>query len=74
MSGVGEGFSVSTEFAVVASEAEAAVSEALIVYHQQSGGLFYNPNGLSGGFGDGGQFAQLLTSPTLHSSDFSFQA
>ena len=74
MSDVGDGFSLASEFSVVASEAEAAISDALIVYHQQTGGLFYNPNGVIQGFGDGGLFAQLLTSPHLTSSDFYLQA
>ena len=74
MSDVGDGFSLASEFAVVASEAEAAISEALIVYHQHNGGLFYNPNGELDGYGVGGQFAILSTLPQLESSDFLIQS
>ena len=73
LSTAGEGFLVTNEFAVVNSEADIAISEALIVYHQQTGGLFYNPNGVSDGLGTGGQFAYLSTLPELNASDFSLQ-
>ena len=67
----GAGFSVSSDFAVVANNALAATSSARIVYSQGTGGLFYNQNGATAAFGTGGQFANILPLPTtLASSDF----
>ncbi|MEB3342385.1 spondin domain-containing protein [Okeania sp.] len=54
------GFSVDSEFDIVATDAAAATSDALIVQSVQSGNLYYNPNGATAGFGNGGQFANLL--------------
>jgi hypothetical protein len=48
---------------------------ASIVYSLSSGGLFYNQNGNATGLGtNGGEFANILGSPTLVSSDFSIVA
>jgi len=68
----GAGFSASSDFAVVATNALAATSSARIVYSQGTGGLFYNQNGATAAFGTGGQFANILPLPTtpLASSDF----
>jgi RTX calcium-binding nonapeptide repeat (4 copies)/Calx-beta domain len=50
-------FNAGTTFASVATEADAAISSAFIVY--SGGRLFYNPNGTAAGFDSGGQFATL---------------
>jgi len=62
------GFSVTTEFAVVTSDADANTSQALIVHSTESGNLYYNPNGATAGFGNGGQFANV--GPELASENF----
>lgn len=53
------------EFASVSSDADASVSQSLIVYNKKNGHLFYNENGTLGGFGGGGLFAQLQGQPAL---------
>ncbi|HEY9619997.1 MAG TPA: calcium-binding protein [Crinalium sp.] len=73
-SGVGNGFSVAGEFAVVNSDAEAATSSALITYNKGTGHLFYNENGATAGFGTGAQFASLTNLATLSSANFVIQA
>lgn len=71
----GNGFSTATEFAGLGSAAEAATSGALIVYDRSSGGLYYNTNGTTSGFGSGGQFATVLGKPTTFGAgDFLIQA
>ncbi|MEL6231085.1 MAG: calcium-binding protein [Cyanobacteria bacterium J06626_14] len=62
------------EFAVVNSAEEAALSDALIVYGADTGNLYYNPNGIEDGFGNGAQFATLEGAPTLTANDFVIQA
>lgn len=57
------------EFEVVANNAAADNSNALIVYSRGSGNLFYNPNGARRGFGTGGEFAVLEDIPTLTARD-----
>lgn len=64
------GFSVASEFAVVASDALAATSGAFITYSSTTGNLFYNQNGVAAGLGSGGQFATLVNSPELTSTNF----
>ncbi|MGD1715420.1 spondin domain-containing protein [Dapis sp. BLCC M172] len=66
------GFSVSSEFALVANDAAAATSDALIVQSAASGNLYYNPNGSAADFGEGGQFATGL--PGLTGDDFIIRA
>ena len=66
----GDGFSVGSEFEVVDSDAAAAVSDAVVVYNQVNGNLFYNPNGSNNGLGSGGLFATLTDTPPLEESDF----
>ena len=68
------GFRVSSEFALVATDAAAATSDAFIVHSTQDGvgRLFYNENGAEAGFGDGGQFAVVL--PPLTAEDFIIRA
>ena len=67
---VGDGFSVAGEFAVVDTDAAAATSSAEIVYNFANGQLFYNPNGTTSGFGDGGLFATLENQANLQAQDF----
>jgi Ca2+-binding RTX toxin-like protein len=50
------------------------ITQAAIVYDSTNGRLFYNANGISPGFGDGGQFAQLTGSAKLTALDFVVQA
>jgi Ca2+-binding RTX toxin-like protein len=70
---VGSGFSVASEFAVVASDAIAATADALIVYSSDTGNLFYNQNGITADFGGGALFATLNGIPTLSADDFVLQ-
>jgi Ca2+-binding RTX toxin-like protein len=58
-----------TKFATVNSDAAAAGEAALIVYNTVNGNLFYNADGVTGGFGtNGGRFAILTGAPTLAAS------
>ena len=66
------GFSVDSEFDVVDTDAAAATSDALIVHSTESGNLYYNPNGATAGFDNGGQFANVL--PELTADDFILRA
>jgi Ca2+-binding RTX toxin-like protein len=68
------GFSVASEFSVVASDAAVATSQALIAYSKGTGNLFYNQNGSASGLGAGGQFATLVGAPELVATDFMIQA
>ncbi|NEO56978.1 MAG: hypothetical protein F6K54_30250 [Okeania sp. SIO3B5] len=70
----GAGFSNSNEFAVVASDAEAEDSTALIVQSTATGSVFYNPNGATAGFGNGAEFANVGTGVTLTEGDFVLRA
>lgn len=67
---IGVGFSNQTDFAIVASDAEAEGSSAAIVYNIGTGSLFYNQNGVEVGFGTGGLFASLSGIPHISSNDF----
>ncbi|MGD1702881.1 DUF4347 domain-containing protein [Dapis sp. BLCC M229] len=67
---VGDGFSIIAEFGVVDSDAAVATSSADIVYNSANGQLFYNPNGATSGFGDGGLFATLENTPSISENDF----
>ncbi len=71
---IGNGFSVSSEFAVVDSDTAAGSSSSLIVYNSSNGKLFYNRNGAAEGLGSGGQFATLSGNPALAANDFVIQA
>jgi hypothetical protein len=62
---------VAVEFAAVEDDDLAGTSNGLIVYSFSSGSLFYNQNGMTAGFGTGGEFAILATAPTLTASNFS---
>ena len=70
----GAGFSVGSNFAVATSATSAATSSAQIVYvlgtGTVNGGLYYNQNGATAGFGTGAQFASIVGTPTLAASDF----
>ncbi|MEL6778783.1 MAG: calcium-binding protein, partial [Cyanobacteria bacterium J06597_16] len=70
---IGGGLSAS-EFAVVNSAKEAALSDALIVYGANTGQLYYNQNGAEAGFGSGAQFATIEGAPTLDANSFVVQA
>ena len=64
------GENIGDEFATVESKGDAATSDAIIVYNSNNGTLFYNANGTTNGFGDGGQFATLTGAPALTTDDF----
>ena len=66
----GSGFSVIAEFDVVKRDAAVASSDAVIVYNENNGKLFYNANGSKSGLGAGGVFAVLDNSPELEANDF----
>jgi Ca2+-binding RTX toxin-like protein len=66
----GRGFSVAQEWRVATTDTAAANSVGEIVYNSSNGKLFYNPNGATAGFGQGGLFATLTNIPVLSSSDF----
>jgi Ca2+-binding RTX toxin-like protein len=70
---IGGGLSAS-EFAVVDSAEEAALSDALIVYGANTGHLYYNPNGAEAELGKGAQFATLEGAPVLDANNFVVQA
>jgi Ca2+-binding RTX toxin-like protein len=59
-----------TEFKVVSTDANAAMSSAKVVYNSSNGKLFYNPNLAAAGFDTGGQFAQLSIGLGLTNSNF----
>ncbi|MEB3340727.1 PLAT/LH2 domain-containing protein [Okeania sp.] len=66
----GEGFSVTTEFAEVTTDAEARNSNGFIVYNSENGKLFYNPNGSATGLGGGANFATLTNKAEISADDF----
>jgi Ca2+-binding RTX toxin-like protein len=70
----GGGFSVATEFAVVANDLEVPTSRGSIVYSQETGNLFYNQNSNNPDFGSGGWFATVVGAPDLAARDFMLQA
>ncbi len=67
---IGNGFSQAAEFASVADDDLVATSSAFIVYSNSSGSIYYNQNGSAAGLGNGSEFANLLTVPTLTAADF----
>ncbi|HEY9616828.1 MAG TPA: hypothetical protein V6C64_08310, partial [Microcoleaceae cyanobacterium] len=77
----GNGFSIASEFEIVGSDADAATSNAIIVYNSNNGNLFYNANGSAAGFYTpildalvrGGQFATLAGAPMLAATDFTIE-
>jgi Ca2+-binding RTX toxin-like protein len=69
-SNLGEGFSVSNEFASVANNTDAATSAALIVFDRQTNTLLYNQNGTQTGLGTGAAFATIADVTDFSSGDF----
>ena len=69
---IGEGFSLISEFALVNTDngENPATSEALIVYDEATGELFYNEDKVFPGLGEGGLFAILEGMPILSSDRF----
>jgi serralysin len=57
-------------FETVTDDDAAATNSALIVYNTTNGKLFYNSDGAIDGFGEGGQFADLVNSPALSAENF----
>ncbi|OUC14135.1 MAG: hypothetical protein B0A82_14065 [Alkalinema sp. CACIAM 70d] len=68
----------STEFTTINDAVNGATiagsSAARIVFNRANGDLFYNPNGITAGFGTGGRFATLAGVTTLATSDLFLQA
>ncbi|MFM6632778.1 MAG: Calx-beta domain-containing protein, partial [Microcystis panniformis] len=67
---IGNGFSQPAEFASVDDDDLVATSSAFIVYSNSSGSIYYNQNGSAAGLGNGSEFANLLTVPTLTAANF----
>lgn len=67
---VGNGFGISSEFAVVNDDRFIEMSNAKIVYSTNTGSIYYNQNGTASGLGKGGEIAYLASVPNLASSDF----
>ncbi|KYC36852.1 hypothetical protein WA1_45155 [Scytonema hofmannii PCC 7110] len=70
ISSIGIGFSLDSEFEIVASDIAAGSSNAKIAYNSGNGKLFYNQDGAIAGFGTGAQFATLANKVSLTASDF----
>ena len=66
-------FRKTQKFAVVERDRDAAKSKALIVYNDNNGKLFYNPNRGSNQFGTGGHFATLTNNPSITVTNFGIQ-
>jgi Ca2+-binding RTX toxin-like protein len=66
--------STKVSFASVSSVATAGTSAALITYVRSSGRLYYNADGATAGFGNGGWFATLNKSTPLTAAAISTQA
>lgn len=62
------------DIAIVANDAIAASSKALITFSLGSDRLFFNQNGAQSGFGIGGAFAKFQGTPELAVSDFVIRA
>jgi hypothetical protein len=69
------GAAIGTEFSTVNDDSDVETNAAKIVYSLGSGSLFYNQNGVTAGLGtNGGEFANLLGSPTFLGTDISILA
>ncbi|MGF1535355.1 MAG: calcium-binding protein, partial [Elainellaceae cyanobacterium] len=68
-----DGALADSEFMVVNSAEEAALSEATIAYSAATGALYYNPNGTEDGFGNGAQIATIEGAPALNADSFTVQ-
>ncbi|GGA59294.1 calcium-binding protein [Okeania sp. KiyG1] len=64
---------IANDFAIITDNANAATSNAEIVYNSSNGQLFYNANGSAAGFGGGGRFAILTNEAELSRTDFIVQ-
>ena len=62
------------EFAVVDNETDVFSADATIVYNSANSTLYYNPNGVENGLGDGGSFALLSNEASLSADDFLVRA
>jgi RTX calcium-binding nonapeptide repeat (4 copies) len=74
---VGDGFSMGSDFSMVATDAGVDRASGAIVYSAESHSLFYNQNGSAGGLGSGAKFAtlsNLAPGVVLSGSDFVVQA
>jgi Ca2+-binding RTX toxin-like protein len=69
-SDVGLGLSNPGDFEVVASDTDAAFSDALITFSRSTGSLFYNQNGAVEGLGAGSQLATIVGVSDLTSDSF----
>jgi Ca2+-binding RTX toxin-like protein len=67
-------FSIPSEFAVVEDSTTVETSEALIVYDQSTGELFYNENTIDPGLGLGGLFVTFENTPLLSAENFTIIA
>jgi len=63
-----------SDLAIVADDANAAISTKRITYSEETGRLFFNANGAGGGFGNGGYFVTLQGAPSIALSDITIQA
>ena len=61
---------IDSDFDVVDTDSLAQSSSAEIVYSSGSGSLFYNQDNEAVGFGTGGLFVTIVSSPLLAASDF----
>ena len=68
----GNGFSDTTDFAVVREDSLVGASSELIVYSSAIDNLFYNQNGTASGLGTGDRFASGIAN--LTADDFVIQA
>ncbi|MEM1168222.1 MAG: DUF4347 domain-containing protein [Cyanobacteria bacterium P01_H01_bin.35] len=64
----------SSEFTVVDSEADVFTADATIVYDSANSTLYYNPNGIENGLGDGDRFAIFSNGVSLEADDFLVRA
>ncbi|MDE5090439.1 MAG: DUF4347 domain-containing protein [Trichodesmium sp. St18_bin3_1_1] len=62
------------EFAVVDNETDVFTADATIVYNSANSTLYYNPNGVENGLGDGDRFALLSNEASLSADDFLVRA
>jgi Ca2+-binding RTX toxin-like protein len=53
--------------------AQAKTNTAQFTYVRRTGALFFNQNGVKGGFGSGGQFADFANGLNLLAKDFAVQ-
>ncbi|MGF1513021.1 MAG: calcium-binding protein, partial [Elainellaceae cyanobacterium] len=73
LTGAIDGSLAAGEFEVVNSAEDAALSEAKIAYSAATGALYYNPNGIEDGFGNGAQIATVEGAPALNVDSITVQ-